>query len=58
MALGIASVLTVLAVTPVSLHTLLAAALLALLAAIATFGGRAESRSVGGTPARQATAGV
>lgn len=42
-ALGVASVLTVLAVTPVSLHTLLAATLLAVLAAIATFGWRAET---------------
>lgn len=41
-ALGVASVLTVLAVTPVSLHTLLAATLLAVLAAVATFGWRAS----------------
>ena len=40
-ALGVASVLTVLAVPPVSLHTLVAAALLANLVALSTLAGRA-----------------
>ena len=40
-ALGIASVLTFLAVPPVSLHTLVTALLLVTLTALATFGGRA-----------------
>ncbi|MDX1647668.1 MAG: COX15/CtaA family protein [Longimicrobiales bacterium] len=55
--LGVASILTVLAVTPVSLHTLGAAALLSVLVAVATFGGRVdvtEERGAG----RTATAGV
>jgi heme A synthase len=39
--LGIASVLTILAIAPVSLHTLVAAALLSLLVALATAGARA-----------------
>jgi heme A synthase len=40
--LGVASVLTYLAVPPVSLHTLVAALLLVVLTAVATFAGRAE----------------
>lgn len=40
-ALGVASVLTILAIAPVSLHTLVAAALLSLLVALATAGARA-----------------
>ncbi|NNL31051.1 MAG: heme A synthase [Gemmatimonadetes bacterium] len=48
-ALGVASVLTVLAVVPVSLHTLVAAALLAVLAATATLATRPEATS--GAPA-------
>ncbi len=53
-ALGVASVLTVLAVVPVSLHTLVAAALLVALATVATLATRthaaAESRSVSARP--------
>lgn len=44
-ALGIVSVLTVLSVPPVSLHTLVAAALLSVLAAVATMGSRAAART-------------
>lgn len=40
--LGVASVLTVLAVTPVSLHTLVAAGLLSVLIAVATFAARRD----------------
>ena len=40
-ALGVLSVLTVLAIPPVSLHTLVAAALLSILVALATVGTRA-----------------
>ena len=43
-ALGVASVLTILAVPPVSLHTLVAAMLLVSLVTIATLGGRAADR--------------
>ena len=42
-ALGVVSVLTILAVPPVSLHTLVAAALLSLLVSLATIGTRAAS---------------
>ena len=42
-ALGVISVLTVLSVAPVSLHTLIAAMLLSVLVAIATVGGQADS---------------
>jgi heme A synthase len=48
-ALGVASVLTILAVPPVSLHTLVAAMLLVSLVAIATFGGRAADVASGST---------
>jgi heme A synthase len=44
--LGVASVLTVLAVAPVSLHTLVAAALLSSLVAVATLAARAEAPSL------------
>ena len=42
-ALGVVSVLTILAVPPVSLHTLVAAALLSLLVGLATVGTRAAA---------------
>lgn len=48
-ALGVASVLTILAVAPVSLHTLVAAVLLSLLVGLATVGARAAAPD--GTPA-------
>ena len=41
--LGVASVLTVLAIPPVSLHTLVAAALLSILVGIATLGARSNA---------------
>lgn len=53
-ALGVASVLTVLAVAPVSLHTLVAAALLGVLAGTATLATRTES--TGGAPAAMSDA--
>lgn len=46
--LGVASVLTVLAVTPVSLHTLVAAALLSVLVAVATLAARRPSPALEG----------
>ncbi len=56
-ALGVVSVLTVLAVAPVALHTLLAAALLSVLVGVATLSGRFE-RSRAGRPAPGATSGA
>jgi heme A synthase len=51
--LGVASVLTILAVPPVSLHTLVAALLLVVLAALATSGGRARDRGEASEAAEQ-----
>ncbi len=57
-ALGVTSVLTFLAVSPVSLHTLVAALLLVVLTVLATAGGRTEDTQALGTsePLARATA--